>query len=135
MSTDYNDWKNAKNYDPRRDGKMEYYEDTHVGGVYTGFQKPKPLPTQEQPVVQRAYQNIVMYNPKTLNDVQGLIDYLKRGEPAIINLNDIVPDDAQRILDFMSGAIYALNGNIHRVVANIFLLSPDGVEITVPVSY
>ncbi len=134
MSADYENWRNAKKYNPDRDNRMEYYEDTHKDGVYMGLKTPNPLPTKEQLIIPRAYQNIVMYKPKNLMDVQGLIDYLKRGEPAIINLNDIIEEDAQRMLDFVSGATYALSGNIHRIVTNIFLLSPEGVEITVPVS-
>lgn len=81
----------------------------------------------------RLYQNVVVYSPTTPEDVQTLIDYLKRREPAVVNLDGVGdPTIAQRILDFISGAIYALNGSVHRISSNIFLLSPEGVEITVP---
>lgn len=76
---------------------------------------------------------VIIYTPKTYEDVQTLIDYLKRDEPAIVNLAGIADSSAQRILDFMSGAIYGLGGSIKRIVGSIFLLTPRGVKIMVPV--
>jgi len=125
----WNDWLQggAKNYDTRKGGEPEYFEDANSGNNGPHF-----LPDKNQSVVPRQYQNVVVYDPKSPEDVQRLIDYLKRREPAIINLNDTDVAVAQRILDFVSGAMYALNGSIHRISTNIFLLSPEGVEITVP---
>lgn len=77
--------------------------------------------------------NVLIYSPKTYADVQTLIDHLKRHEPVIIDFGKIGGDGAQRIVDFMSGAIYALSGNMQRISKTIFLLTPSGVNITVPV--
>ena len=75
---------------------------------------------------------VVIYTPKTYEDVQTLIDYLKRDEPAIVNLAGIADSSAQRILDFMSGAVYGLSGSIKRIVGSVFLLTPRGVKIMMP---
>lgn len=133
--------KRASNYRGNRD-EMEYFEDTRNGG-FTGNipQYSQTSTMQQQQTVMKTgymvapnYQNIVSYEPHSPEDVQFLIDYLKQREPAIVNLNNVEPAAAQRILDFVSGAIYALNGSVHRIEAsgNIFLLSPEGVGITVP---
>lgn len=76
--------------------------------------------------------NVVLYSPKSFEDVQMLIDFLKRHEPAVVDLAGVADASAQRILDFLSGAIYALSGSIHRISGSIFLLTPSGVNITVP---
>lgn len=129
----------------REDDEIEYYEDTHnERGEYLASDllkysltdtmksnSSKPLPSAKDNIAMRSYQNVLVYEPRTPEDVQGLIDFLKRREPAIINLDNVDVDTAQRILDFVSGAIYALNGSVHRINSNIFLLSPEGVEITV----
>lgn len=73
--------------------------------------------------------NVVIHKPKTYKEVQGLIDYLKQGESAIMILDGLSPEEAQRILDFVSGAVYALNGSTQRVEGNIFLLTPEGYNI------
>ncbi len=142
----FGEWaRSGRNYNG--DDRMEFYEDTHEKGEYTGAKGEMKMPEYsttasmnsgaQMPkatdfIAQRFYQNMVVYEPKTPEDVQTLIDYLKRREPAIINLDKTPPEIAQRILDFSSGAIYALNGSVHRITSNIFLLSPEGVEITVP---
>lgn len=142
----FGDWqRGGRNFEGDGDD-MEYYEDTHnERGEYVGKgEMPQYSTTQSMNaqamrmpkasdyISPRNYQNVVVYEPRTPEDVQTLIDYLKRREPAIINLDKTPPETAQRILDFASGAIYALNGSVHRISGNIFLLSPEGVEITVP---
>jgi len=76
--------------------------------------------------------NVVFFYPRGYDEVQKLIDYLKQGESVMLNLDKISDAEAQRMLDFASGAIYALNGSIQRVSGNIFLLTPEGLNIMVP---
>lgn len=76
--------------------------------------------------------NMIIYSPKTYGDVKKLIDYLKNREPIIVDLAEIKHEKGQRILDFLSGAIYALNGSMHKISGTIYLLTPDGVNIMVP---
>ena len=80
----------------------------------------------------RPYSSVAVYRPQNIGDVQMLIDFLRRREPAIVNLDAAPEETAQRILDFISGAVYALAGSVHRITGNIFLLTPEGVEINVP---
>ena len=75
--------------------------------------------------------NFVFFTPKCYDDVKKLIDYLKQTEPAIINLDNISDDEAQRILDFVSGGVCALNGSIQRIKGNIFLVAPEGFNIKI----
>ncbi len=75
--------------------------------------------------------NFVFFTPKNYEDVKKLIEYLKQTEPAIVNLDNITDDEAQRILDFISGGVCALNGSIQRIKGNIFLVAPDGFNIMV----
>lgn len=74
----------------------------------------------------------IIYSPSTYEDVQLLIDHLKRREQVIVDFSDINQASVYRILDFMSGAIYALGGSIQQITKNIFLFAPNGVTITVP---
>lgn len=138
----YDDFFNSGR-NTRGKNKPDFYEDTHnEKGEFIGS-KEKEVNTFINPqsngllkdtdyIAPRQYQSVVVYAPRSPEDVQNLIDFLRRREPAIINLDNAETADAQRILDFVSGAIYALNGSVHRIASNIFLLSPEGVEITIP---
>lgn len=75
---------------------------------------------------------VVIYSPSTYEDVQLLIDHLKRREQVIVDFSTINQTSVYRILDFMSGAIYALGGSIQQITKNIFLFAPNGVTISVP---
>ncbi|MDR0426519.1 MAG: cell division protein SepF [Clostridiales bacterium] len=122
-------------YQQRRDRRAT---DKPSGGGYASY--PPKTGTESGNTVSLNYaaegtrrkNSFMIYEPKTLDDVQTLIDFLKRREPAVINLKSDDAYNAQRILDFVSGAIYALNGTVHRIEDNIFILSPEDVEITIP---
>lgn len=76
--------------------------------------------------------NFVFFSPKSYDDVKSLINYMRQGEPAIINLDEISDSEAQRILDFISGAVCALAGSVQRISGNIFLIAPEGFNIRLP---
>ena len=73
---------------------------------------------------------MVVYQPTSYDDTQNIIDFLKARKPVVVNLEILEIDVAQRVLDFISGAIYSLNGSIHKVSKGIFILAPFGVDIS-----
>lgn len=88
-------------------------------------------PTGEMPMQQVfSMQNVVLFSPKSYSDVQTLIDHLRKREPAIVDFAGVGDDSGQRILDFLSGAIYALGGSMQRISEAIFLLTPSGITIS-----
>lgn len=101
-------------------------------GIF-GKRKESQNPPQEN-VQQQVFPigNVMLFSPKSYADVQTLIDHLKRHEPAIVDFAEVDNDSGQRILDFLSGAIYALGGSMQRISGTIFLLTPSGVSITAP---
>lgn len=76
--------------------------------------------------------NFVFFNPSNYEEIRRLVEYLKQGEPAIVNLDKITENEAQRSLDFISGAACALGGKLQRITGNYFLVTPDGYNITKP---
>jgi len=73
---------------------------------------------------------MVVLQPQSMEDTQVVIDNLCQGKSIIVNLENLSPEVAQRLLDFISGAIYALRGSIRKVSRGIFLLAPNGVDIS-----
>ncbi len=112
----------------------------YARGYTRGFgnaqnQYPQPAPQYQPQQAYPAYTQqggVVIYSPSTYEDVQLLIDHLKRREQVIVDFSKINQTTVFRVLDFMSGAIYALNGSIQQITANIFLFAPQGVTISVP---
>lgn len=73
---------------------------------------------------------MVVSQPETFDDAQEICDHLKNKKPVVINLEGIEKQDAQRIIDFLSGSIYALDGSIQKVSSDIFVIAPNNVDVS-----
>ncbi len=72
---------------------------------------------------------VVVMQPENFEDAKGIADHLKTKKPVIINLESLDSDVARRVVDFLSGAVYGLDGNIQKVASGIFLIAPYNVSI------
>ncbi|MFS0727622.1 cell division protein SepF [Paenibacillus sp. 1P07SE] len=72
---------------------------------------------------------VVLIEPRTYDEAQEIADHLRSRRPVIVNLQRVRKEQAVRVVDFLSGTVYALNGNISKLGPNIFLCTPDSVEI------
>ena len=73
--------------------------------------------------------NLVIYAPKDNKDIKLLVECLRRREACIVNLGLLKTADAEKILQFLSGAVYALKGSIKRLQGDLFLMTPEGINI------
>ncbi|KLU64970.1 cell division protein SepF [Desulfosporosinus acididurans] len=73
---------------------------------------------------------VVVLEPNTFEDAQNIADQLKSRRPVIVNLENAEKVLAKRIVDFISGTTYALNGNMQKVGNGIFLFVPNNVDIS-----
>ena len=72
---------------------------------------------------------VVLSEPRSYDETQEVADHLRSRRPVIVNLHRVRTDQAVRIVDFLSGTVYALNGNIVKIGPNIFFCTPESVEI------
>jgi cell division inhibitor SepF len=72
---------------------------------------------------------MIMSEPRNYEDTQDIADHLRSRRSVVVNLHKARQDQAVRIVDFLSGTVYALNGTITKVGPNIFLCTPDNVDI------
>lgn len=72
---------------------------------------------------------IVVFEPRVYSEVQEIADLLLANQSVVLNFTRIEEDQAKRIVDFLTGTIYAINGDIQRIGDEIFLCTPKNVEI------
>jgi len=72
---------------------------------------------------------VVVIDPASFDEVQAIADHLRNRKPVIINLEDTEKDVAKRIVDFISGATYALGGSMQKIGNSIFLFAPVNIDI------
>jgi len=73
---------------------------------------------------------VVISQPNSYDQASEICEHLKNKKSIIVNLEYVNKDVARRIIDFMSGAVYALDGNIQKISNSIFLIAPFNYEIT-----
>jgi len=73
---------------------------------------------------------VFIFEPKTFEDAPLAVNNLKNRKPVILNLENLDKDVAKKTFDFLSGAVYAIDGNIQKINGNIFLLAPNNVDIS-----
>lgn len=75
-------------------------------------------------------QEIVVFQPGTFNEAQQVAEHIKAHKTVIINMKRTDKDLAKRIIDFLSGINYAVDGHVQKIADNIFLFSPSHIEVT-----
>ncbi|MDG5470214.1 cell division protein SepF [Jeotgalibacillus sp. ET6] len=73
---------------------------------------------------------MVLLEPRMYAEAQDIADHLKSHRAVVVNLQRINKDQAKRIVDFLSGTVYAIGGDIQRVGTDIFLVTPDNIEVS-----
>ncbi|MEC0369963.1 cell division protein SepF [Paenibacillus chibensis] len=77
---------------------------------------------------------VILHEPRSYDEAQEIADHLRSHRTVVVNLQRVRTDQALRIIDFLSGTVYALGGGISKIGGNIFLCTPDTVEISGTIS-
>ncbi len=73
---------------------------------------------------------VIISQPNSFEQSEEICEHLKEKKSIIVNLEYVNKDVARRIVDFISGAVYGLDGNIQKISNSIFLVAPFNYEIT-----
>lgn len=77
---------------------------------------------------------LVLVEPRVFNQSQEIADHLKNRRAVVVNLQQIDKSEARRIVDFLSGTVYAIGGEIQKIGTYIVLCTPDNVEVSGTIS-
>ncbi|MFY0759130.1 cell division protein SepF [Metabacillus dongyingensis] len=121
------------------DEEYEYVEqDRYQEDDYEDEQPFAAKPQTKQNVVSlqsvQKSSKVVLCEPRVYAEAQDVADHLKNRRAVVVNLQRIQHDQAKRIVDFLSGTVYAIGGDIQKIGANIFLCTPDNVDVAGSIS-
>jgi cell division inhibitor SepF len=123
--------------------EYEYIESDQEEREHLREQKDKPTyntakPGGKQNVVSlqsvQKSSKVVLSEPRVYAEAQEIADHLKNRRAVVVNLQRIQHDQAKRIVDFLSGTVYAIGGDIQRIGSDIFLCTPDNVDVSGSIS-
>ncbi len=72
---------------------------------------------------------MMLLEPRAYSESQQIADYLKNRNAVVVNLKRVTPDQAKRIVDFISGTLYAIGGSLQKLGGGIFLCTPNNVNV------
>lgn len=108
---------------------------------YRSVIRPVPTAYEEANIVKKTNNNVVslpvtnkqikvmVVTPKVFDDAQVIADHIRASKPVVVNFENTSMDVMKRIIDFISGTVYALNGSIKLVGNNIMVCAPSNVDI------
>ena len=82
-----------------------------------------------QPMPSIPAMKMIVYHPVCYDDAQNIVDNLKSRKPVIVNMEELDGACAQRVLDFLLGAVYALDGTINKVSRGTSLAAPPDCDV------
>ena len=107
--------------------------------------EPKPVKQKQQPIktpnvvslqsVQKSTSpskssKVILVEPRSSSDSTDIADHLKNRRAVVVNLQRIDSDQGRQIVDFLSGTVYAIGGDIQKIGSSIFLCTPENVEVS-----
>ena len=126
---DYDDFEEEIDYEKeqRQERKIASRKDAY-------YDEPKRVSKPRNKVTpinnSKASMNVNIIKPNSFEDSQEICNMLLSTRPVVVNLEGFDTDDAQRIMDFISGCIYSINGTYHQISSYIFIFSPANVHIS-----
>lgn len=72
---------------------------------------------------------MILLEPRAFSESQQIADYLKARNTVVVNLKRVTPEQAKRIIDFLSGTLYAISGTLQKLGNGIFLCTPNNVSV------
>ena len=85
---------------------------------------------QEKKSPYKPSSEVYVIKPVEIDDAQTVVDFLTKGRAIVVNMEGLALEPAQRIIDFIGGACYGINGELKAISANIFIAVPSNMEVS-----
>ncbi len=133
------------------DEEMDEYEEEAVETAPRAGRRPSPFATSAQETVaapatsatsaassgfsgqvlnmSSGKQEVVLFHAKTFEDAAKAADELRRRKAVILNMENVDKSLTRRVVDFLSGSVYALDGRVKKVAQSTYLFCPHNMDV------
>ena len=74
--------------------------------------------------------HLILFEPRAFSEASDIANYLKQKRAAVVNLHRLQKEQSKRVIDFLSGVIYAIDGDIQQIGPKIFLCTPKNIGVS-----
>jgi len=72
---------------------------------------------------------MILVEPRAYSESQQIADHLKSRNSVVVNFKRVTSDQAKRIIDFLSGTLYAIGGDLQKIGGGIYLCTPKNINV------
>ena len=83
----------------------------------------------EEALTEEGGSKMILLEPRAFSESQQIADHLKRRNTVVVNLKRVTAEQAKRIVDFLSGTLYAIGGDLQKLGSGIFLCTPKNINV------
>ncbi len=114
-------------------GEEEEYEEEDAVEEMPTMAEPEPAYGRKGGTVVNLHTQkqvrVVLTEPGNYEETQMIADHLKAHRSVVVNLHLVSFDVAEKIVDFLSGCVYAIGGSMQKLGHLVFLCTPDNVDV------
>ena len=117
---------------PASDSQRKYASAPERRNPFSDYDSHPVTPTRRDKVVNLgggAQAQLVLVKPERFETAAEIADHLRERRSVVMNLEQTAKDTARRLIDFLSGVAYALDGKIKKVAANTYIITPYNVDV------
>ena len=85
--------------------------------------------TAENVTIPSGTGKMILLEPRAFSESQQIADHLKSRNTVVVNMKRVTAEQAKRIIDFLSGTVYAIGGDLQKIGGGIFLCTPKNVNV------
>jgi cell division inhibitor SepF len=93
------------------------------------FERPEPTPEPKPSAIEGSNIELKVVRPESFKEVSTIADYLLEGCTVVLNMELVDKSTTIRMLDFLNGVTYTMDGEIKNVAPNTFIITPSGIDI------
>lgn len=102
--------------------------------IFTGEEEPETNDYEVKEPIKKSnnkeFKNkTILVEPRAFSEAQQIADYLKTNNQVVVNFKRVTSDVSKRIMDFLNGIIYAIEGTMQKLGPGIVICAPKGFEI------
>ena len=107
----------------------KFFKDEDESYAQTGSNDEYYTIKPEDMLAEDGKSKMILLEPRAYSESYQIIDHLKSRNTVVVNLKRVTPTQAKRIVDFLSGTVYAIGGDLQKIGGGIFLCTPKNVNV------
>ncbi len=107
----------------------KFFDDEDTKSISVGDNAYYNSPEEELKEADKTGNKMILLEPRAFSEAQQIADHLKNRNSVVVNLQRVTAAQAKRIIDFLSGCVYAIGGTMQKLSVGVYICTPNNVSV------